>query len=219
MSIPYTTEQCVELLERQKERLDDARRRKGEIPDDSKKPKELVESHWRALKWIKEKRHPGDTFIVDSSIIAPYYPPSTASPGCLTEMHIKELQLETHHRGSYLILTTNVPPINVAGVIISVMRDEFDNMVMTSHHYVNAESLFLGGIFMIKEPYFTIRSDGDYHVRVDHVTDMVHVCAVLHWIPSSLRTHDESGSMTTSDWKRKGDREMKGNNYIAAVMA
>lgn len=218
MSIPYTTKECVALLESQKKRLDNARRRKGEIPDDSQKPQELVESHWRTSKWIKEKSHPGDNFIVDSSIIAPYYPPSTASPGSLTKMHIKELQLETHHRGSYLILRTNVPPIKVAGVIISVMRDELHNMVMTSHHYVNAESLFLGGIFMIKEPYFTIRSDGDYHVRVDHVTDMIHVCAVSHWIPSNLRTHDDSSSMT-SDWKRKGDRELDHRNYIAAVMA
>lgn len=219
MNKQYNSAKCAELLERQKERLDDARRRKGEIPIDSKRPKELIESHERASKWLSEKKSPGDTFIVDSSIIAPYYPPSTASPDCLAEMHIKDLQLETHHRGSCLLLMTYMKPIKVAGVIISLMRDEAYDMVITSHHYEDAENLNLGDIFMIKEPYFTITSDGDYCVRVDHVTDMLRVSPLYHRVSSKLRLQVGDTFTTTSDWKRKGDWEMKRKDYITADRA
>ena len=213
------TDRYAMILERQKERLDDARRRKGENPTDRKNPGKLIQSHYNALTWISEKNPPEDTFLVDSSIIAPHYAPSTTSSDRLTKMYVKDLQLETHHRGFYLLLTTIVSPMKIAGVIVSLMRDEADDVVMTSHHYENIQSLYLAGVFMIKEPYFTITSDGDYCVRVDHVTDMIHICAGYNRVSSHLGPYSDEIPVTTVDWKCKGDTELKEQNYIAAAMA
>lgn len=214
-----STELYATLLERQKERLHDAFRRKGELPTNKKEPGELIQSHSSAAEGISEKKPPGDTFAVDSSIIAPYYPPSKTPPSRLVKIPLGSLRLETHHRGSYLILATHMCPIEIAGVVISIMRDEHHDLVMTSHHYENAESLYLGGVFIIREPYFTITAAGDYCVRVDHVTDMMPVCPTFYIVPLNLRRRGDASPRTVSDWKHEGDRNMQEKSYLAASMA
>lgn len=218
MNTDVSIERYAPLIERQKERLEAASMLRGEIPTDRKSPHELGSGFVRASKWIREKRS-RDIFVVDSSIIAPYYAPSTVSPDRLTKLHIKDLQLETHHRGYYLLLTVNLYPLQVAGVVISIMRDETDDMIMTSHHYEIAAGLYQGAIFMIKEPYFTITSTGDHCVRVDHITDMIHMCPVYEWIPSGLLPQRQGRPNTTDDWKRQGDMAVKKKRYIDAAMA
>lgn len=213
------TELYAALIERQKERLDNARRRQGEHPTDSKAPSELVQSHLRAFNWMLEKKPARDTFFSDSSAIAPYYPPSITSIDHLEKMQIKNLQLETHHRGFYLMLAASMHPVKIAGVIISLMRDEANAMVMSSHHHEDAEGVSLGGVFIIKEPYFTITSDGDYCVRVDHVTDMIHISAGHERVPLILRPDSATGFLSPPDWRDEGNLAMGKGKYIAAAMA
>ena len=202
-------------MEGQRERLDKALRRQGERPTDSKETSELIGAHIDAsARWI-EKKLCGDTFILDSSIIAPYYPPSTAPLDCLRKLCIKDLQLETHHRGYYLMLKTFMCAYKIAGASISLMRDENENMVPASHHFEDTENVKFGCLIVIKEPYFTIASDGNYYLRVDHVTDIVQLPHQHQLTPLKFRER----SLDSELWKQKGNKSMEQQNYqYAAVL-
>lgn len=57
------------------------------------------------------------------TIIGEPYLPSVASVQELKKMMICDLQLETHHRGFYLVLRCVVPPIR-QNAILNVVEDE-----------------------------------------------------------------------------------------------
>lgn len=108
----------AQMVQTQKARLEAARARKGERPTDRQTRQELAEQHMiqhedmMALKASGRK----DTYMRATMIGDPYLP-SIAPLTELKKIMIKELALETHHRGSYLLLRFFVPPIRMTGML------------------------------------------------------------------------------------------------------
>ena len=114
--------QFMELFETQKTALQAASKRKGERPKDRKSRDQLVNefmSQYIATKMTlaRNKHH------IHQSFIAPPYQPSVASLADLKKLLLKDLQLETHHRGFYALLRVETPPITMTAVI-SIVEDE-----------------------------------------------------------------------------------------------
>jgi hypothetical protein len=203
----------AKLMEQQKQRLEQAHKRQGEFLTLGDQQSKLLQD--RLLLYIEMLDHQsiGDSLLVDSSIISPYYAPSSTPLARLKQLHPRDLQLETHHRGFYLMLRNLKHLVKIAGVIISLMEDEFNNMVMTSHHSDDIERFSIGGFYVIKEPYFTIMSDGNYSVRVDHVTDMVRIPDEDGRVLRNPRWNATGASLTPHILKEEGNKAM-GNGRI-----
>lgn len=121
------------------------------------------------------------------------YPPSVASLKNLKPTMLKDLKLETHHRGHCLLIRFVCQAILWGGVR-NVAEDENGNGVQFSlHSYMVGgvqNVLKTGSVIILKEPYFKIGTNGQYEIRVDHCTDIV-------WL-------SDDDSRIPEKWKRPG---------------
>jgi hypothetical protein len=98
--------------------------------------------------------------------------------------------------------------------LLTIMVDENDDAVKLQLYNQPDETtrpakdvIDTGSVLVVKEPYFKIMSDGEYGLRVDHVSDVVFV--------------DRDGLMLPKAWRvQKPKRSVevlkaKGNDYIA----
>lgn len=99
------------------------------------------------------------------------------------------------------------------------LRDEANATILVSHHYEDAEVLTVGHIFIIKEPYFTITSDGEYYMRVDHITDLIPIFGRDERVPLTLSRDDVLSSFTSAELKREGDMQVGKRKFLAAAFA
>ncbi|KAH8590368.1 hypothetical protein B0O99DRAFT_634741 [Bisporella sp. PMI_857] len=105
-----------------------------------------------------------------------------SSPLCeLTKVMIKDL-LETHHSGTYLLLRSITPPDRMTAVMV-IAEDKKDVLMLQLYYQVpenkcaTEEILGEGTILIVKEPYLKLIVDGDYGVRVDHLSDVIYLPA------------------------------------------
>ena len=213
----------VKLMKRQQHALQAARKRQGECPKDRRSRQQLVEIFMvrYMVKQIQslDKR---DVSHVHSSFIPSPYLPSIAPLKDLKKLFIKDLRLETHHRGNYLLLRSITPP-NRMTAIMTIMEDEKEEAIMIQIYQQDEEKdrpatdiLREKDIVLIKEPYFKIMGDGEYGLRVDHASDIIWVeedkRIPLQW---HLRIIDLNKS--ADDWKREGNENMKRGEYWTAI--
>ena len=123
----------LELLQRQKASLHAASKRKDLLPNDRKPLRQIIDNYMRQYESIKMTRSQMHHQIHQSWVAAPYQPSVTAL-GNLEKMFIKDLRLETHHRGSYLLLRAAAPAIMMTAVM-TIMEDEnYDGVVFQLYH-------------------------------------------------------------------------------------
>jgi hypothetical protein len=88
---------------------------------------------------------------------------------------IKSLRLETHHRERYLLLRT-VTPTDTMTAVIAIIEDEDGSVLMLQLYYQEeelsgAQSLREDTVLVVKECYVKVMANGDYGIRVDHLSD------------------------------------------------
>jgi hypothetical protein len=141
----------------------------------------------------------------------------------LTKIMLRDLLLETHHRGRYLIVRTLTKPTRFDGVVI-VVEDELGdaglvdlyNQVGTRvHEETEAGDLPPTGVYVLKEPFFHISQRGEYVVRADHVSDVV-------WLPDNDERVPPAWSAevrhkTPDDWRREGLTAFHAGYYRQAI--
>ena len=113
-----------QLFEKQRLILVAASERKGEIPKDRKTLKQLISEFM--VKYLRTNiiyEQQSDRLLIHQSFIAPPYLPVIKPLGQLTKTYIGDLRLETHHRGSYLVLQAATPATMMTAVMV-VMKDE-----------------------------------------------------------------------------------------------
>ena len=88
----------------------------------------------------------------------------------LRHVAIKDLQLETHHRGTYLLLRSITPPRRMTA-IMAVMEDKNSDVIMLQLYQQEdegkraaADIVNVGTILLVKEPYFKVMGDGDARI-------------------------------------------------------
>ena len=162
-------------------------------------------------------------YRVHQSWVAAPYPPSVAPLGTLKKLYIKDLQLETHHRGFYSLLRVATPPSTMTAVM-AIMEDEKDDGVMLQlyqqedeDHRPGEEVVQVQQVCIVKEPYFKIMNDGDYGLRVDHPSDVIWLSLDDERIPLSWRARISELEKTSDVLKDEGNLALKACKLNNAV--
>lgn len=164
------------VIEGQKRTLEAAKSRKGEVPRDRKPLRAAYSQH---LLHLALKSLQGTTpHMISTTFVPPAYHPCVSSVAALTPITIRDLRLETHHRGRYILLKAVTPPQRYTG-ISTLMIDVNNDAVLLTLYQQETESvrpaehlIDVDKIVLIKEPFYKVMSDGNYGIRLDHVTDI-----------------------------------------------
>ncbi|KAF4996939.1 hypothetical protein FDECE_12262 [Fusarium decemcellulare] len=133
--------------------------------------------------------------MVAYAIGCPYLP-CTAKIQDLEPMKLSELRMERHHRGRMLSLLRVSPVAQLEASSWAVVQGEspddverIEIFMHTSKH--GRDILEMGSEFLVKEPYYTLNSQGERTIRVDHPSDLVVVS--LSEDPESWRRRNQNG--------------------------
>ncbi len=158
-----------------------------------------------------------------TSFIPEAYPPCVLPVNSLTPIAIRSLQLETHHRGSYLLVRGITPPNRLAAVSVLVEDERSDAVLLQLYHQEEehsraaADIVQAGTIMIIKEPYFKITASGGHAVRVDHPSDVMYLELVDPKVPLAWRPRLVELGETANDLKLKGNSFIGEEKYWAAI--
>lgn len=161
--------------------------------------------------------------MIHSSFIPPAYQPCTTSVAELRRVVIADLQLETHHRGTYLLLRSITPPKRMTG-ILALMEDEKDDVILLQLYQQEDEDtreatniVNVDTILLLKEPYFKVMGDGDYGLRVDHLSDVIHIDKDDTKIPQRWQPRLIEVGETADTLKLRGNTAMGEARYQDAI--
>ncbi|KAF5989743.1 SET MYND domain-containing protein [Fusarium bulbicola] len=156
--------------------------------------------------------------------IGKQYPPSTAKLADLQPMTIKDLRMETHHRGFSLSLRRVSPVSILQASSWAVVKDQSSSEVERLEVYLHTSqfgdnALEIASDLIIKEPYYTLNSQGDCTIRIDHPSDLI-VTAISENTESWRDSEQYSRRpdlVSPDEYKRKGnDALLKKKNYAKA---
>jgi hypothetical protein len=158
-------------------------------------------------------------------MVPPPYQPCVLPYAALRKVGLRELRLETNHRGNYLLVRTLTSPWKAAGIGTIIEDESGDAMQLQLYHQLRphapqeTEEMLIpaGCVFVVKEPYFKVTGDGGYGVRVDHVSDIVWLAMDDERIPSAWRATVPPRARESDFWKREGNVSFKAGNYREAV--
>ncbi|KLO81852.1 uncharacterized protein LW93_7009 [Fusarium fujikuroi] len=167
-------------------------------------------------------RKPRETMVTYG--IGKQYLPSTAKLADLQPMTIKDLRMETHHRGFFLSLR-RVSPVSILQasswtVVKCQSSDEVERLEVFLHtsQYGN-NTLEIASDLVIKEPYYTLNAQGECTIRIDHPSDLMIIAISEN--PESWRNMEQysgrSDFVSPGEYKRKGnDALLRKKNYAEA---
>ncbi|KAI9055046.1 hypothetical protein LZ554_000012 [Drepanopeziza brunnea f. sp. 'monogermtubi'] len=151
------------------------------------------------------------------------YPPSVAAMGDLEKLMIKDLRLETNHRGSYILLRFAYTAGRVTDVA-NVAEDEAGFpilflLIMQEREAIRRSETILKekGDIILKEPFFTSVNEGEYCIRVDHPTDIVWLAEDDARIPKKWRVKAAKIPKSAEHWRKKGKEMVEEANYYEAI--
>lgn len=210
--------QYVKFLAEKKQSLQYAQSRKGERPKERKTRAETIMQFMLPLM-MKHDHSSG----WQTSFLPPAYPPCLSSFRDLTQVMIKDLLLETHHRGKYLLLRSVTPPDRFTAVS-AVVEDETKDVITLhlyyqekNNEYAADEILPEGTILIVKEPYFKVMANKDYGIRVDHLSDVVYLPIFDERVPMCWQPRLVELNVPAKSWKMKGNEYYKQSKYYAAI--
>lgn len=150
------------------------------------------------------------------------YSPCDVPLAGLVPINLRELTLETHHRGRVLIVKSFCEPVKAA-YIMSAVEDELGDVDRLAVHNLlpTAEAntvLPQGAIVAIKEPYYKfVTTQGVTMVYVDHPTDLVLLKPGNGIIPRGLDTRPMEMSRSALRLKEEGNAKFVNRNFQAAA--
>ncbi|KAH6642926.1 hypothetical protein C7974DRAFT_386403, partial [Boeremia exigua] len=223
MEVHSDSSEFIHIIERQKQTLQKARSRQGQRPSD-RKPKEHMYIEFMMVLRNTTTADRGDqSNLIHSSFIPPAYLPCTTPLAQLTPMSIRQLMLETHHRGKYLLLRAIAPPNRMTAIIV-LAEDESEDAVVLQLYQQEEENIRqatdvvnVGTTLLVKEPYFKIMASGDYGLRVDHLSDIVYVDRGDPILPKRWNPPMSEAEQSAEISKSKGDSAVGAGNYWKAI--
>lgn len=210
----------IQLLQKQKQLLRDAKSRKGQRPKERYRETVILEFMFKTGFLMGRDRKANDSSEMHLSFVPPSYAPCVTPLRDLKKIMIEDLRLETHHRGTYILLRTVTPATKLTAVI-AIVEDEDEESVISLQLYNQDKQrdakniLEKGDVLIVKEPYFKMGADGTYAIRVDHLGDIVHLSTgdermPVFWEPRAIE-------LDALIWKAKGNDYFKESNYTAAI--
>jgi hypothetical protein len=221
MDVHNVTNQHFQMIEGQKQTLLKAKLRQGQRPRD-REPKEKMYLKFMMNLMSLKTSHMTSNMIHSSFIPLPYLP-CTAPLASLRRITIRELQLETHHRGTCLLLRVITPPNRMTAIMVLV-EDDHTDAVMLQLYQQEAEDtreashiVNVGTILLVKEPYFKVMASGEYGLRVDHLSDIVHLNNDDTRIPETWRPRILPTECSAQSLKIKGNTAVGEGKYWQAI--
>ncbi|KFY84860.1 hypothetical protein V500_08923 [Pseudogymnoascus sp. VKM F-4518 (FW-2643)] len=153
---------------------------------------------------------------IQSTFVPPAYAACVASVAELTKMGVNELRLETHHRGRFVLLRALAGPSRMTA-LVGVGEDEEGRVVRVQVYQQRDDSEVwkVGGVVVVKEPYFKESGDGDTGIRVDHVGDVMALPANHPLVPEKWRKGVDA--VLVREWIDRAAEAMKGERYWEAL--
>lgn len=218
---PSGLPELLELSVKQKKNLQAALLRKGQPPQWH--PREMMHTQflWRLSK--RADSSADNNVHIGTSFVPPPYPPCVTPFSQLTKAMIRDLVLETQHRGKYLLLRCVTPQDRMTAVM-AMVEDERDEMIMLQLYHQDhpdqplEEILVPGRIVIVREPYLKEAATGGYALRVDHVSDVEFLSSTDERIPPLWR-ETLSTKRTAAGWKAAGNNHFNKSKYRAAIAA
>ncbi|KAI1411046.1 hypothetical protein F5Y13DRAFT_191633 [Hypoxylon sp. FL1857] len=198
------------IVDQVKQDLERAARRKGEKPRDHPHPSFLIHQFMftRAATIMDKAEGHGR---LATTLIPFYYPPCVRPIQDLKPLMISDMKLETHHRGSQVLVHVMTPP-NRMDAIMVIVEDENGTAVLLQLYnqpkedkVSNEHIIQEGDVCIIKEPFFKATPHGLYSLDVDHVSDIVWLQITDPRIPLKWRKRLDESSR---------DIRMKGNAAV-----
>lgn len=209
------------LKQRLNKNRTDAESRKGERPTDHPTRDFALACHMQETM--------AQNALTYVNFVPPAYPPCTAPINDLRRVMVKDLFLETQHRGSYILLRAIAPPIRMAG-ILTVMEDEKNDVVSVELYHQEEENdrpaediVTIGTILLIKAPYFKAPTHENqtqyvqYCIRVDHITDVVRIPSNDVRVPQKWQPRVVDVNRSASSVKEEGNSAVRKKEYWKAV--
>jgi len=214
----------AQLLDKQKHALQAASQQRGDLPRD-RKPREQLINEFMGRRMANDIAMAQHKYQIHQSWVAPPYPPSIAAMQDLQKLFIKDLRLETHHRGYYVLLRAATPSMVMTAVMV-IMEDEKGNGVrfqlyqQKADAYRTAEDVIQEGhLCILKEPYFKVQNDGGYGLRVDHVGDLIWLSVDDERVPAAWKPRISNLEIDAMQLKYEGNLALKaGKPYEAGEM-
>ncbi|KAG9229870.1 TPR domain protein [Amylocarpus encephaloides] len=210
--------QYMAQLLNQKKTLQNAQTRIGQNIEKRKSRDEItMQFRFRLLMGHRQRSD------LRTSFIPPAYSPSFRSILDLHKVMIKDLLLETHHRGNYITVRSITPPDRMTAVM-AIVEDENGDVVMLQLYYQEEENarpaedlLGEGTVLIVKEPYLKLMSDGDYGLRMDHPSDLIYIPKNDQRIPSCWQPRVKELEVSAEHLRMQGNNYFNAFNYQAAI--
>lgn len=148
------------------------------------------------------------------------YPPCIVALSSLETISLRDLKLETHHRGSVLIVKTFCEPKRMASIMNAVEDQNGDVERVALYHVPINKSMdkYLpkNAVVAVKEPYYTSTMDGGVLIRIDHPSDLIQLGSDNSLIPSSLVSPPPT-SLSSTELKEMGNAAFKRRDWEIAA--
>ncbi|KAJ5436145.1 Tetratricopeptide-like helical [Penicillium cf. griseofulvum] len=170
-----------------------------------------------------QSRGRGSASAVEVSFAPPIYPPCLAPLKELKKVMVKDLLLETHHRGSYILVRSITRPEKKAAVRV-IVEDEQEHAIplqmLNEKLRCHDGSVDKGQVLLVKEPYLTLTFDTEYGIKVDHVSDTMFIPMSDKMVPSVWRERlpeDKTSQWVANDWLRMGNENLSRGKFYSAT--
>ncbi|EED22941.1 TPR domain protein [Talaromyces stipitatus ATCC 10500] len=178
----------LQIPQIQKQTLQNAYSRKGQTPEPTKSRVEII-SQFMFLQMT------GNSRAVDPHALSD-----------LKKVMIRYITFETHHRGSYILVRAVIPTDRMTA-IMAVAEDKKGDVLMLQLYNQGKDlasdiRLVEGTVMLTKEPYLKMMADGDYSLRVGHLSDIKFIPDHDSLVPSVwrgwLKDHASADSWKTN---------------------
>jgi hypothetical protein len=221
MNVRDVGEEYAQTLSRQKQILRKAQAHQGRRPRDWKSKDEMYMGFMMAIM-ANDLRKQGD-YRVYTSFVPPAYPPCITPLAELRRASIRDLRLETHHRGTYLMVRVITPPNRMTGIMVLV-EDESEHAIMLQIYQQNDEAtrttkkiVNTGTVMIIKEPFFKVMASGEYGLRVDHLSDTIEINEYDPRRPVQWRSQILDAQISAAMLKDRGNEAVGEGKYWRAI--
>ncbi|KAH8845485.1 hypothetical protein MCOR27_007106 [Pyricularia oryzae] len=216
-------ERYLAMLKEQKVKLVEALAHKGKKPPDSlRRSRKTLKQEFTMAALSKSMRNfMGQRDHIRACFIGAAYPPCTLPLSTLVPIMIRDLRLETQHRGRVLIVRAFCHPTKLTS-IQNAIEDELGDVdrlaIYNLPQTVEPDAVLpQGAVVAIKEPYYKRTADGGLFVRVDHPSDFVRLRPGSSIIPDSLATHKTKADPSVLELKEDGNTAFKNGKFEAAI--
>ena len=198
-----------------KQRLRDASKRQGEVPKKRKSRANAIQDYVSQY----DRTH---YQLLISFVESPYLP-STAPLSELQKILFKEMRLETHHRGFYVLAKVITRPDRKTA-IMALIEDEADEVLLLHLHQQHNEHvrptedvIREHSVCIIKEPYFKSIGHGNDVLSVDHVSDLLWLTEDDERIPLQWRPRISQLDKSAVEWKEEGNEAITNGKIQEAI--